>query len=85
MPQSNDHDLLIELRTEMRGIRADIKDIKEGTTARLAALENGKQDKGEADKTQNDFEKRLRFVERYVWGAIAIIAAIQIALQYFHG
>jgi hypothetical protein len=34
----NDHDLLIELRTEMRGIRGDIKDMKDGTTRELAVL-----------------------------------------------
>lgn len=30
----NDHDLLIELRTEMRGLRTDIKELKEATTDR---------------------------------------------------
>jgi hypothetical protein len=42
----NDHDLLIELRTEMRGLRGDIKEMKDATTdrsddheTRLRALE----------------------------------------------
>lgn len=32
----SDHDLLVELRTEMRGMRNDIKELKEGTTEKLA-------------------------------------------------
>lgn len=83
--QPNDHDLLIELRTEMRGMRADIKDIKEGTTARLTALENNKMDKTDSDKVSEDFETRLRFIERYVWGAIAVLGAAEILVQFFHG
>ena len=31
----SDHDLLIELRTEMRGVRDDIKDLKDNTAGRL--------------------------------------------------
>lgn len=34
-----DHDLLIELRTEMRGVREDIKDMKDNTSQRLNSLE----------------------------------------------
>jgi hypothetical protein len=32
----SDHDLLIELRTEMRGVRDDIKGLKEGTSLQLS-------------------------------------------------
>jgi hypothetical protein len=31
-----DHDLLIELRTEMRGMRIDIKNIADGTSLKMA-------------------------------------------------
>lgn len=31
----NDHDLLIELRTEMRGMREDIKSLSDGVTVRI--------------------------------------------------
>lgn len=31
-----DRDLLVELRTEMTGIRADIKDLKDGTSTTLS-------------------------------------------------
>lgn len=36
--ETPDHDLLIELRTEMRGMRVDIKDLKTGTSDRLTDL-----------------------------------------------
>lgn len=35
----NDHDLLVELRTEFRGFREDIRDLKTGTAQRLSDLE----------------------------------------------
>jgi hypothetical protein len=31
----SDHDVLIELRTEMRGMRSDIKDLRNGTSERI--------------------------------------------------
>lgn len=31
----NDHDLLITLHSEVKGIRADIKELKDGTAGRL--------------------------------------------------
>lgn len=36
----NDHDLLIELRTEMKGLRADVRDLKDGTSVTLNDHEN---------------------------------------------
>jgi formylmethanofuran dehydrogenase subunit B len=32
----NDHDLIVELKTKIEGIRDDIKDLKDGTTERIA-------------------------------------------------
>ena len=57
----DDHDLLIELRTEMRGVREDIQELNSGTAAKLT-----------------DLETRMRFVEKYVWGAIGIIGLINL-------
>jgi hypothetical protein len=59
--QNSDHDLLIELRTEMQGVRRDIKELTDGTAGKLS-----------------DHETRLRFIEKYVWGAIAIIGFINL-------
>jgi hypothetical protein len=78
--QNTDHDLLVELRTEMKAVREDIRELRDGTAARLSSLE--------ADRvTQKEFmdhEDRIRFIERYVWGAIAIIGLINfIGFAYF--
>ena len=37
--QGNDHDLIVELKTKIEGIRDDIKDLKDGTTAKIAEHE----------------------------------------------
>ena len=70
----DDHDLLIELRTEMRGVREDIQNLTNGTTTRLSSLENDHVSRKERD----DLENRMRFVEKYVWGAIGIIGLINL-------
>ena len=69
-----DHDLLIELRTEMRGVREDIRSLSDGTATRLSSLEVDHVTRIE----RNDLEVRLRFVEKYVWGAIGIIGLINL-------
>lgn len=67
----SDHDLLIELRTEMRGVRSDVKDLRDNTTKRVDDLENDKANRDEmmnlkrdADKIHDDHETRLRNLEK---------------------
>jgi hypothetical protein len=66
-PNKEDHDLLVELRTEMRGVRSDIKDLKEGTTARIQTLERDKADRKEVEELQkhvnDNIETRVRNLE----------------------
>jgi hypothetical protein len=73
-PQPNqDHDLLIELRTEMRGVRDDIQKLTDGTASRLTALENDHVTK----ESHQDHENRVRNLERdrdNLKGKYAIIA-----------
>jgi hypothetical protein len=71
MIKQTDHDLLIELRTEMRAVRDDIKDLKENTSKRVDILETEKMNKDEvyrlktdADKLHLDFEDRIRVLEQ---------------------
>lgn len=70
-----DRDLLVELKTEMKAVRVDVKEIKEGLVSRVAALEVSKLDKIEAQRIvadaligakgiHDDHEKRLREVEQ---------------------
>ncbi len=83
-----DHDLLIELRTELRGLRIDFRDIKDGLANRLAIVEVEKMGKSEIlelkkeeDKRYDDHENRLRMLERWVWTAIGALAVIQIVIS----
>jgi hypothetical protein len=69
-----DHDLLIELKTEVRALRGDIKELKDGTAQQLSNLK----DDHVTRKEHEDHETRIRFVEKYVWGAIAIIGLINL-------
>lgn len=50
----DDRDLLVELRTEMKGVRADIKNLSDGNNARLTLLEQGKLDRTEANRLQSE-------------------------------
>jgi hypothetical protein len=69
-----DHDLLIRLDQKVDSVTDSIKRIEDNTVNRLTALENDHV----TLKEFGDHEKRLRFVERYVWGAIAIIGLINL-------
>jgi threonyl-tRNA synthetase len=63
----DDRDLLIELKTQVGNIRADIKDLRDGTSQRIKNLETDKADKNMVEKIQekvnNDIEVRIRKVE----------------------
>lgn len=82
----NDRDLLVELRTEMKGVRNDIKNISDGNNSRLLLLEQGKLDRTEANRLQSeglsvhvDHEARIRRLEAWRWltlGGSSVIASI---------
>jgi len=85
-----ERDLLIELRTEMRAVRVDIKQLSDNTTARLALVESNKIDKEdvermsiETSKTLSDHELRIRFTEKYMWGALGVLAVGQVLAELF--
>jgi len=87
---TNDHDVLIELRTEMRGVRADIKDIKEDTAHRVSLLEDNKIDKREVEKmlvegnkVHDDHERRIRKLEYFFWIGVGAVLLIELALNYY--
>lgn len=61
-----DHDLLIELRTEMRGLRDEVRALNNGNAEKIL-----------------DHEKRLRAIEKYVWGAIGAIGIIELILAVY--
>jgi hypothetical protein len=84
-----DHDLLIELRTEMRSLRADISELKSGLASRIKDLEDFRATKSElsvikkdTDGTKLDHEKRIRQLEKY--GALAAGALFIIQLVWIY-
>ena len=90
MPElTNDHDLLVELRTEFRGMRGDIKDLKDGTATRLAALEKKTEDLESYKASKKDLEKTNEQVDRMntrqnimVGGLIVINAILPFIIKY---
>lgn len=93
-----ERDLLIELKTEMAAVRNDIREIKDNTAARLAAVEQQKLDRTEATRlqtevlertnalqeTNNDHEVRIRDLERYLFLGLGGLTIITFFLNYFH-
>ena len=69
-PQTNDHDLLIELRTQMALVLDEIKSLKDVTLSRIISLEKDKADRTEVQviqkKVNEDIEDRMRVLEKSV-------------------
>lgn len=53
----NDHDLIIEMRADIKALREEVKEIKDDLRSRVS-----------------DHERRIRFVERWMWTAVGAIA-----------
>ncbi len=70
---SSDHDLLITLHEQVRGIRDDIKDIKDNLNSRVTKLEDETIDRKEFDALQTD----VRWLQRIAYTGIGILGAIQ--------
>ncbi len=62
--QGGDHDLLIELKTKLDAVIESIRELKDGTAAKI-----------------EDHEKRIRFLERYVWAVIGVLTVAQFVTQ----
>jgi len=89
-----DHDLLVELKTEMAGVRCDIKDLRDGMSSRVSTLERDKADRREVAVLQgiiNDsLEVRMRKQEnsssRYLilMGVYTAVGLSMIGLILYH-
>lgn len=71
----NDHDLLVELKVRIEGIRGDIKNLSDGTQRRIDTLEREKLNvsdsyntlyKAALDKVLLDIDSRVRFIEKRI-------------------
>lgn len=84
----SDHDLLIRLDTKLSTVITDIKDLRDGFSARLAVVEQNKMEKAEAmhlkhdeDNAHKDYEQRLRRLERWGWIAAGALIVIQFIIS----
>ena len=80
----SDHDLLIELRTEMRGVREDIGDLKTNVTARVTSLETDRITQNEIEAIRHDIDslKLWRSMLIGAWGVCTLIL-IPLAFSFF--
>lgn len=67
-----DHDLLIEIATQMKDLRADVKDIKTNTVGRIEKLEIEKANDCDLDK----LKERTSSLENWRWYIIGISTAV---------
>ena len=74
-----DHDILIQIQTEVGFIRQEIKDLRENTTGRITALEINKA----PATTTADHETRLRLLERWGWKAVGGLAILQAVITLY--
>ncbi|HKF48320.1 MAG TPA: hypothetical protein VKB38_13240 [Terracidiphilus sp.] len=90
----NDHDLLIQIATKLDRAILDIKELKDNTTTRVAALEQEKANQADLEEFKVIVDKRFdaqgkKLDKVYSWmlmglGALGIIEfAIQIYTNYF--
>jgi hypothetical protein len=94
MINNEDHDLLIELRTEMQNVRRDIKELNDGTASRIKSLEADKADRRDLEtiqkKVNEDMENRVRELEKakgFYLTSMVIYTAVgvsMIALMLIH-
>lgn len=80
----NDHDLLIRLDTNMSNLTDEVRLLRDGSAKRLTDVENGKLDKTSFESFLAtpfaDHEKRIRKVEKYYFGALAIVGFLNLVL-----
>lgn len=68
----NDHDILIELRTEMKGMRGDLKDMKNGTEKMLSDHEGRLRS---LEKSADILTGKIVIISAFAGIIIVIIAA----------
>lgn len=86
-----DHDLLVELKTEMKGVRTDIKEIKDNSAERLNRLEDNKVDKKDFNDFKNHVERdyttkessRIPFLLAYGFSGLILTGFIGALVAFF--
>ncbi len=75
---SLDHDLLQRLDTKVDQIQSDVTALKNQGSQYVNQTEHR-----EVCKAQEDHEKRIRNLEKYVWLAMGAIIIVEFALKFF--
>lgn len=85
-----DHDLLIEIKTELKLFREESRQINNYTKEQLVKLGENKLEKetfttfvSGYEKDSGDKEKRIRFLERYSWLAIGAIGIAETIIGWY--
>lgn len=80
-------DDLKSLGHRVEEVRHDLSTLSDNMETKIAAAVSGKADtitlmelKKAGDEIHTDHETRIRFLERYIFGIIAVVAFIQIAV-----
>jgi hypothetical protein len=76
-----DHDVLIELRTEMRGMRNDVTEIKTNTVGRISSLENERISKKRIEDIEADIDS-LKLWRSALAGAWVVCTILLIPLGF---
>ena len=84
MPDLNDHDVLIELRTDMKTVKQDLKEIKENTAARLSALEQDHVSIKEFHELQNSHQKLENKLSYWAGGFAVVLIVIELLAKFYH-
>lgn len=77
----SDHDLLIELRTEMRGVREDIGELKTNVVGRVVSLEGDRITAEELETIRSDIQA-LKLWRSTLIGAWAVCTVILIPVAF---
>lgn len=83
MSNQNDHDILITLVTKVEGLSDKIEEMSQNIIKRLERVEIQKFSasdamvfKSEQEGVNQDHEGRIRALEKFYWGAIAVLAIV---------
>ena len=91
-----DHDILIEIKTQVTRLISDVKDLKDDTARRVEKVEQDKMSRKEFEEAQLDHEKahklhdsqlakhekRIDFLISAYWKAIGALAALELIARF---
>lgn len=77
--QRADHDILIEVRTNVSNMASDVREIKDGTTLRITAVET------RLDKVEENQVKTQTVLRTLQWVLGAVVASVSFIIATLSG